>query len=777
MPISKKYIQIIFIITSGLTYGQDVNQTGISSLHQLAPLVSSGAKVSNTAVGTSAASAGNALSATSGQIGLNPQTQNAGNINSPSKERDESPTTFSKDENNIDDEKSQLQLFIAETTGKELNLYGYSLFRKSNFSPISQVPAPVNYVIGPGDEIDVKVWGSIDFNVRQIVDRDGRITLPQLGSFGIAGIKVEDLDETLKKQIGRLFKGFEVSGTLSKIRSIQIYVVGNARKPGAYTVSGMSTLISALFEASGPSHYGTMRKIRLIRDGKQISQVDLYDFIKNGDSSGNVKLLSGDVIQIPAVGPRVGLLGAIDGQAIYELEDNDENLGDLLSFIGGTNTLVSSRKIFIERINNSDSKTNRSVEEKSLDNEGRKFVLKDGDLITFRKINHQYANAVIIKGIETNDIKFEFKEGMKISDLIPESELLIHSEYFSNKNIKNMREDLVSRVMDKDKQNAGTRLNEINWNYAVIERLDRKEVKLNIIPFNLGKAVKEKDPTHDLKLQAGDVVIVYSDKDIQIPQSRKNIFVKVSGEINAPGMYQITQSDKLIDLVNQAGGLTKDAYLYGANFTRMGVKKVQQENLNMLVNRLETEINSQTLSSAQNTINQESLLSNQQQLVTQRTFLNKLKTTQASGRISLEMNPETPALPDLILEDGDEVFIPNKPSFIGVFGAVYKESTFIFKSDATVKDYLFRAGLTRESDTNAVMVIRADASIDSDAKNTGFFSKRVMDMKLFPGDVIFVPETFDKRTAYTQFMTGAKDWTTILYQFGIGAAAWNTLKN
>lgn len=164
------------------------------------------------------------------KIGIRPQS-NLGNVNSPA------AMAFSKNEleekkdwQEKIEEKNQFQKFIFETTGINLNSYGHSLFSRTSYAPNSQAPTPVHYVIGPGDEIDVKVWGSVEFNVRQQVDRDGRITLPQLGSFGIAGTKVENLDEILKRNIGRIYKGFFVSGTLSKIKSIQVYVCGGTCK-------------------------------------------------------------------------------------------------------------------------------------------------------------------------------------------------------------------------------------------------------------------------------------------------------------------------------------------------------------------------------------------------------------------------------------------------------------------------------------------------------------------------------------------------------------------
>lgn len=780
MKIIQKSVAILVVLFVVMNVNsQDFSQSNNALLQQVAPTISATTRSTNTQYSTQNQATPSLQNLTASKIGVGTQS-NIGNINSPSNELMDESNQLEKREMGKIDEKNQFQLFISETTGRNLELYGHSLFKRTGYFPIQQVPAPVNYIIGPGDELDIKVWGNIEFNVRQQVDRDGRITLPQLGSFGVAGTKAENLDDVLRSNIGKIYKGFQVSGTLSKIRSIQIYVVGNAKKPGAHTVSGMSTLVSAIFDAAGPSQYGSMRKIRLIRDGKQISQIDLYEFIKNGESSGNVRLNTGDVIQFPAVGKRVAMIGAIDGQAVYELNEKEDALKDLLSFIGEKNTLISQKKILIDRIKKDDLLKNRSVEEVPFTPEGMQISLNDGDIITLIKINQQYSNAVTLKGNVAYPLRYKFFDGMKVSDLIPEPEALIQDDYFFRKNMEVMKDELSKtngNIADNLKKNSSVSLNEINWSYAVIERLDSKEIKMNLIPFNLEKAVKERDPNHNLKLMAGDSVVVFSNKEIQLPQSRKNIFVKISGEVNAPGLYQMKRGETLLDLVRESGGWTRDAYLYGTNFTRESTKKLQLENLTRAINRVESDINSQSVTSVQNNINPELLAASQQAIASQKAFLNKLKTVQPSGRIALELNPDDPKYPEVVLEDGDEILIPSRPSFIGVFGSVYAESTYIHRSNATVKEYLGKAGLARESDINAVMIIRADATIESDNKNSSFFSRSVMDMKLYPGDTIFVPEAFDRRTSYTQFMQGAKDWTTILYQFGIGAAAWKTLKN
>jgi protein involved in polysaccharide export with SLBB domain len=729
------------------------------------------------------------------KIGVRTQS-NLGNVNSPptmALTNVNSPPTMALTNNELEEkkdwqekieEKNQFQKFIFETTGINLNSYGHSLFARTSYAPVSQAPTPVHYVIGPGDEIDIKVWGSVEFNVRQQVDRDGRITLPQLGSFGIAGTRVENLDEILKRNIGRIYKGFFVSGTLSKIKSIQIYVVGHAKKPGAHTLSGMSTLVSGIFDAGGPLPSGTMRKIRLLRDGTELAKIDLYDFIKNGESSGNVKLMAGDVIQFPPVGKRVALLGAIDGQGIYELNDKEDSLGQLIDFVGETNTLIAPKKVLIERVERANSKAHRSVEERSLNQAGREFILKDGDLVYLSKINHQYANAVNLKVAGAGAIRFKFSEGMRISDLIPEPQALMQPDYYIEKNKEVIKEDAhlekkAVKPLDVDalKKSDQVTLSEINWEYAVIERLDVESIKVNLLPFNLERAIKQKDADQNLRLVAGDTVIVFSNKELSLPQSKRRIVVTISGEVSAPGLYQLKSGETINDLLKYSGGFTGDAYVYGTHFSRKSAQKLQLENLTKALSRIETEVNAQSVFGMQNSTSPEGLMATQQTLVAQKAFLNRIKTIQPNGRIALELNPAHPKLPEVVLEDGDEIFIPTKPSFVGVFGAVYAESTFIHKSEATVKDYLSKAGLSRESDVRAVMVIRADGSIESNFKNSGMFGQNILSATLHPGDTIFVPELFDRRTPYTQFMQGAKDWTTLLYQFALGAAAWKTLKN
>jgi protein involved in polysaccharide export with SLBB domain len=236
---------------------------------------------------------------------------------------------------------TEYQKFVQESTGQFLPLYGYNLFEGGNFPSVQNVPVPTDYVLGPGDEVQLKLWGSIDGDMRLVVDRNGQISIPRVGTVNVAGVKVSQLESVLRGQVSRVYNNYQLSATLGQLRSIQVFVVGQARRPGAYTLSSLSTLISALFESGGPSSNGTMRNIQLKREGRIVSTIDLYRFINEGDKSADAKLLPGDVIVIPPAGARVALTGALDTPAVYELAALEEPFGKVVSYGGRTLSLTT----------------------------------------------------------------------------------------------------------------------------------------------------------------------------------------------------------------------------------------------------------------------------------------------------------------------------------------------------------------------------------------------------------------------------------------------------
>lgn len=705
-----------------------------------------------------------ALQGTPGQVGAGAQSQNT------TADLGASPALA----------QTQFQRFVQDATGRALPLYGYNLFDRGRFPSLTDVPVPANYAVGPGDEIDLKIWGSVDVAMRLPVDRNGQITVPKVGPITVAGTPASGLDAHLKKQVSRVFNNFELSATMGRLRSMQIFVVGQARNPGAYTVSSMSTLISALFESGGPAANGSMRAVQLVRGGKTVTTLDLYKFIHAGVTSDDARLLPGDVIVVPPAGPRVAVTGATDTPAIFELASAEESVGQLLSYSAGSQTLTTPYKALLERVNKQDAKTPREVQERTLDAAGLKSTVRDGDLLILFKISSQFANAVTLRGNVASPLRYSFKPGMRVSDLVPEAAALILPDYYSRKNSSVQFETGRSVTGERVVNDVKTQLTEINWDYASIERLDPKAVKTILIPFNLGKAIKDKDLAHNIELMPGDVVTIFGVDDIPVPLEKRTQFVRLGGEVKVPGIYQLSPGETLPQLLQRAGGLSRDAYLYGTVFSRESTRVQQQDNLNQAVRRMEAQITAETATSLQNVYDQEKGASMQAQLAGQRMMLERLRGLKASGRIALEMDVNRPELPPLALQDGDSITVPSKPSFVAVFGAVLAENSFIHRDTATVGDYIDKAGPTREADLQSAMLIRSDGTVLANRAqrswlglgNTGFMGTRLQ-----PGDSIFIPEVLDRRTAYTQFIQGAKDWTAILYQFGIGAAALKTLRN
>ena len=226
---------------------------------------------------------------------------------------------------------SQFQRFVQGSTGTMLSHFGSTLFDNPQAYAIdAAAPAPSEYVLGPGDQVRIQIWGSTDYSGSQTLDRNGQISLPKIGTIQLNGVQVKDLEATLRRSVATVFTNVTVNASLGKLRGITVYVVGQARQPGTYNLSSLSTLVNAVFASGGPGVNGSMRAIELKRGGKTVTTLDLYDFIAQGDKSKDASLQPGDVIMIPPAGPRVAVTGATDHDAIYELKTST-TLQDVLA--------------------------------------------------------------------------------------------------------------------------------------------------------------------------------------------------------------------------------------------------------------------------------------------------------------------------------------------------------------------------------------------------------------------------------------------------------------
>lgn len=666
-------------------------------------------------------------------------------------------------------EQSEFQTFVSASVGRQLPLYGHDLFvdAPSTFSPLENVPVTTEYVIGPGDELQIHGWGQVEFDLSVTVDRNGTIQLPKVGNINVTGIRYQSLHRHLKSAIGRVYRNFDLNVSLGKLRSIQVYVVGQARRPGAYTVSSLSTLVNTLFASGGPSYKGSLRRIQVKREGRVASELDLYDFLLKGDKSKDVALLPGDVIYIPPVGQLAAIAGSINNPAIYELKDDKTTLAELIELAGGLTTTANGDKVSVERI---DEHKMRRVEEFALDAEGLRRALKDGDVVQVQTISGQFDNAVTLRGNVANPGRYPWREGMRVKDLIPDMDALIVPEYWAKQN-------RISAAIVSSEQKLRTEIkrteNEINWDYALIDRLNKDELTTVLLPFNLGKALVGNDAENNLPLQPGDVITIFSKDDIRVPVAKRSVYVTLEGEFKQAGVYKAEPGENLRQLATRVGGLTPNAYLFAAEFNRESVRASQQQKLEEMADRMAEDIERNLASKSQAAMSKEDVESASAQAASQRALLERMRRVRASGRIVLGMAPDKKGvedIPEITLEDGDRFSVPSRVSTVSVMGMVYNENAFMHNTGKDVSDYLELAGgPTRDADESRIFILRADGSVQS-AQNTMFGS--IGGQAVMPGDAVIVPELLDKFS----FTRELKDWAQIFYQFALGVGSIHLLR-
>jgi protein involved in polysaccharide export with SLBB domain len=669
-----------------------------------------------------------------------------------------------------------------------------------------------------------------------MVDRNGAIYIPKVGNLNVSGLRYDQLHDFLSTAVGRVFRNFELNVTLGQLRSVQVFVVGQVKRPGAYTISSLSTLVNALFASGGPANRGSMRRIELKRRGQVVTTFDMYDLLVRGDKSKDALLLSGDVIYVPPAGPLVAVAGSVNTPAIFELQDRD-TLGAVIDYAGGFTTTAAGDRAFLERI---DQRKVRRADEVVLTPESLKRELHDGDLIRFLPISVKFENAVTLRGNVAVPGRYPWRQGMRVHDLIPTRDALITEEYWKRQNrlaisptrqtfeplsdvnprqTQDSRQNQDSRQYPDSRPNQDTRQDqrqnqnqnndqrqnpdarqpqdrqfetdqsvtemqhvrpeelknevklsaaEINWEYAVVQRLDRENLTTSLLPFNLGRAISG-DDTQNLALQPGDIVTIFSQADLKVPIGQQTRFVHLEGEFRAAGVYRAEPGETLRHLVTRSGGFTSQAYLYGAEFTRDSTREDQQKRLDEYVNELEKSVE-RNGGGLQGRTGDEAVAA-RESLDAQRRLLIKLRLLRASGRIVLELKPGANSLdqlPDLVLEDGDRLLVPYKPATVAVIGSVHNANAFVFKPGKTAGDYLrIAGGATADGDRGRAFVIRADGSSLTASDHRGLIVNSFNSLRIEAGDTVVVPEKLNKGAT----LRGFKDWTQIVGQFIIGAAA------
>lgn len=390
-------------------------------------------------------------------------------------------SNFNNNANSNDAQKAKAELKFTEDSSKlELRRFGYEMFagEPSTFAPVSDVPVPGEYLVGPGDNIKVQLYGKENKEYDLVISRDGVIQFPELGPIPVMGLSFSELRDSLSQRIKQQMIGIESNITMGQLRSIRIFVAGDAYKPGSYTVSSLSTITQALFVAGGVNEIGSLRNIQLKRNGKLVGSFDLYDLLLRGDASGDLRLQSGDVVFLPSIGGLVSVSGEVRRPAIYELKSN-ETMADVIAMAAGLKPGAYPKSSSIERYNNKSLKTIINVDLTT--EQGQMTQAKAGDVVRVKSASEQYESAITVLGAVVRPGKYQWFSGQKVSDILP-----------------SLWGDLsVSADLD----------------YALIIREVNQYGDIEVQQFSPGKAIGAKDARQDLNLQPRDKIIIFNFSD------------------------------------------------------------------------------------------------------------------------------------------------------------------------------------------------------------------------------------------------------------------------
>jgi protein involved in polysaccharide export with SLBB domain len=692
---------------------------------------------------------------------------------------------------------------VPEQTAK-LRRFGSDMFLEHGLTTKQMsidVPIGPDYILGAGDGLIINLWGGISQSLPKTVDREGKIILPEAGAVLVAGLTIDRAQQLVQQELSKQFRDAKVAITISRLRTIRVYVVGDVQRPGAYDISSLSTPVNALYAAGGPTKFGSLRIARQYRGQKLVREIDLYDFLLHGVRSEEDRLQAGDTILIPPVGQQVAVAGMVKRPAIYELK-NEKKLSEVLDDAGGLLVAAAVTLTKIERIDQQGHRVTLSLNlpegstKEALQVKVDDFEVQDGDRVTVDPILPYSEKAIYIEGHVVRPGKFSFHDGMKLTDvlrsyqdLLPEpadrGEIIrllppdLRAEAISfnvpdvlsgNEEIKLRPFDTI-RIVGRYEADAprvqihgevihpgeyalsqgmtaaqlvrmagGFKRSALldNADLASYDIKDGKQVISRRQAVRIGAAVNNSDFDSDAALKVGDVLTIH-----QISGWNDiGASVNLSGEVTYPGSYGLQEGERLSSVIKRAGGFRSTAYPSGAVLVRLQVKELEDKSRNELIHQIETTSAGARLApslSAQDDAATLQLLVQQQKEV-----VSRLRNQPAIGRLVIKISTDiaswegTPA--DIEMRNGDVLTIPKKPGFVLVTGQVYNASAITFVPGKTAGWYLQRAGGSTEGgNRKEILVIRANGLVVG-RRSINWHEPGVLDSKLEPGDVVVVPQ-------------------------------------
>ncbi len=657
---------------------------------------------------------------------------------------------------------------IRKATPRYLKRYGADFFNNIPTIQTAQLPVSGNYVLGTGDRIVLNAWGSLNAQYDLVVDRDGSIYIPEVGNVAVAGLTLDKAEGVVRKVLQNNYSDVNVDLTLGETKSVRVFVVGQVKYPGIYDLPGLSRVLTALAAAGGPDSVGSYRDIKVYRGNKEIANFDLYEFITQGRSAGNIQLASGDVVFVPHYNILVKLRGRVKSPAEYELKTG-ESIKDLLRFAGGLLPDGNRNAIFVDRIVDG---YHRSLTINLDDSASVRTILRDGDDISVFPVNPYREDVVFVDGYTPQPGAYGWYKGMRLSELFKNANSLYPDTYLDRVDIiRNVNGELKKKILSANLGRAleGDKAEDIELKphdriilyseqdfteekfvniYGAVRHPGRYKLYDNmrisdlvfeagglkeyaftdsvelvrlengrdfkVFNINLREILQHPGGNEDILLQKEDYLFIRS-----IPDWQHTRMVTILGEVKFPGTYALVREDEtLSELIKRAGGITDKAFLEGAVFTRPAVSS-QIEKRNILrVIRNTREVVKDTAGNIDTT------------------SLVFMWNPDELNNIIIDLRNVINGKEDIVLQSGDTIFIPRKPEIVSVIGAVGASGTIKYLKGKRVKYYIERAGgLTKLADVGEIRLVKPNGKV----VKVGLSYKDVG-----PGDVIVVPQRIKK---------------------------------
>ena len=720
-----------------------------------------------------------------------------------------------------------------------LKPFGYDLFANAptTFAPAASIPVSSDYLLGPGDTLDILFYGKTNTAFSLEINREGFVDFPQLGPVGLAGLTYGEAKDMLQARIAAQIIGTQVSISMGSLRSMQVFVLGEAFKPGAYTVSSLSTITHALVSSGGVSDIGSLRNIQLKRQGKLVATLDLYDLLLAGDTSNDVRIQAADVIYIPTVGDLASIEGQVLRPAIYELKGT-ESIQDLVELAGGMGPKAFAQSARLQRINFDGFMTTLDVD--LTQSEDKSASLRGGDHLTVDAITNYKKDVVSLQGAVRHEGDFAWRDGMRVSDI----------------------------VATRDKLNPDADLGAV-----MLVREIPNSADIEMLIFSFERVLADFSSEDNQRLMSRDKIIVlsaYGDRATQISpyitqlkrQATLGTSAKIvasGGTVRFPGEYPLVEGMSIDDLIRLSGGLVESAYSQSAEIARIDLSNPNRAVSSIVVSSLtgsstmalqpsdyvefrtipdfrETQTISlegefvfpgtyafdkgENLSSViqraggftdeafvdgsiflrealkireqqeldrlakilNDDLNADSLRDTNSnvavddaQLTLQRDAIEALASAEAQGRLVIPlMKIVNFSVDDVALKTNDRLLVPKFSQEVTVIGEVQRPTSYLYDASFSQADYLMQSGGIKPSaDKRGIYVVKAGGQVIMPTR--GWFRFRSAQANIGPGDTIVVPlDTDDTRIRGIPLLA---EVSTIIYQLALGAAAVNSFSS